>query len=300
MRADLLSDLEAFRAVAETRSFTRAAARLGVSPSALSHAMTALETRLGLRLLARTTRSVAPTPAGARLLATLAPSLDDIHAELAALADLRDRPSGLIRLTASDHAADTVLLPRLGAFLRANPEVRVEVVLDQALTDIVAEGFDAGVRLGEQVDRDMVAVRIGPDIRLVVVGAPAYLDRAGVPQHPQDLTRHACLNLRLATRGDLYAWEFSKDSRALKVRVEGPLILNRTAQLVGAAREGLGLAFVPEDRVAADIAAGQLRLVLSDWCPPLAGHHLYYPGRRRPSAAFAALVEALRWRGNPL
>ena len=299
MRADLLADLEAFRLVAELRSFTRAAARLGVSPSALSHAMTALEARLGLRLLARTTRSVAPTPAGERLLATLAPSLDDIHAGLAALADLRDRPSGMIRLNASDHAVDTVLLPRLTGFLQANPEVRVEVVMDQALTDIVAEGFDAGIRLGEQVDRDMVAVRIGPDIRLIVVGAPAYLDRAGVPQHPQDLTQHACLNLRLATRGDLYAWEFAQGGRALKVRVEGPLILNRTAQLVAAAREGLGLAFVPEDRAASDIAAGRLHPVLLDWCPPLAGHHLYYPGRRRPSAAFAALVEALRWRGNP-
>lgn len=298
MRQDRLADLEAFRIVAEERSFTRAAARLDVSPSALSHAMTTLETRLGLRLLARTTRSVAPTPAGQRLLATLAPRLDEIHAELAALADLRDRPSGLIRLNASDHAADTVLMPRLAPFLAAHPQVRVEITLDQALTDIVAEGFDAGIRLGEQVDRDMVAVRIGPDIRLIVVGAPSYLDRHPVPVHPQDLTRHTCLNLRLATHGDLYAWEFAREGRALKVRVDGPLTLNRTAQIVTAARAGMGLAFVPEDRVTEDIAAGRLRAVLGDWCPPLSGHHLYYPGRRRPSAAFAALVEALRWRGG--
>lgn len=299
MRQDRLSDLEAFRIVAEERSFTRAAARLDVSPSALSHAMTTLEKRLGLRLLARTTRSVAPTPAGDRLLATLAPRLDEIHAELAALADLRDRPSGLIRLNASDHAADTVLMPRLAPFLAAHPQVRVEITLDQALTDIVAEGFDAGIRLGEQVDRDMVAVRIGPDIRLIVVGAPAYFDRHPVPVHPQDLTRHACLNLRLATHGDLYAWEFAGEGRTLRVRVDGPLTLNRSAQIVTAARAGLGLAFVAEDRVAEDIAAGRLRAVLSDWCPPRSGHHLYYPGRRRPSAAFAALVEALRWRGGP-
>ena len=298
MPQDLFGDLMAFLTIAREGSFTKAAARLGVSQSALSHTMRALEARLGLRLLARTTRSVAPTEAGERLLQTIGPRFDDIQAELVALTALRDRPGGTIRINAGDHPVDTILLPKLVPFLAAYPDIQVEVSIDQGLSDIVSERFDAGIRLGEQLHRDMIAVRIGPDMAMGVIGSPGYFADHPPPATPQDLTRHRCLNLRLTTQGGLYAWEFRKDGHDLRVRVEGPLILNRTAQIVDAAVAGIGLGFVPVDRVRPHIDAGRLVPVLQDWWPRFDGHHLYYPSRRQPSRAFALLVEALRWRGQ--
>lgn len=296
MHRDTLSDLVAFLAVARQGSFTTAAVRLGLSQSALSHIITGLEARVGLRLLSRTTRSVAPTTAGARLLATLGPRLDEIDAEIAALGELRDKPAGTIRLTCGDHATDTVLLPVLPDFLARYPEIRIEIGVDNGFTDIVAHGFDAGIRLGEDVDRDMIAVPVAPPFRLAVVAAPQYFASRPQPVTPQDLTQQTCINLRLTTQGGLYAWEFAKDGRALRVKVDGPLVFNRVAQITGAALRGLGLAYVPLDRVADDIAAGRLIHVLQEWSPDFPGYHLYYPSRRQPSAAFALLVETLRWR----
>ena len=264
------------------RSFTRAAAKLGVSQSALSHTIRGLEARLGVRLLTRTTRSVAPTEAGERLLRTVGPRLDEIDAELAALSALREKPAGTIRITAGEHAAETILWPALARLLPDYPDIKVEIIVDYGLTDIVAERYDAGVRLGEQVAKDMVAVRIGPDMRMAVVGAPAYFASGRSRKTPQDLTEHACINLRLPTYGGLYAWEFEKDGRELKVRVEGQLVFNNAALLLKAALAGFGLAYVPEDQVQPHIAEGRLVRVLADWCPPFAGYHLYYPSRRQP------------------
>lgn len=294
MQRDTISDLVAFLAVAREGSFTRAAVKLGLSQSALSHIISGLEARMGLRLLARTTRSVAPTAAGARLLETLGPRLDEIDAELLALADLRDTPAGLIRLTCGDNAAESVILPKLPAFLAAFPLIKVEIAIDYGLTDIVTMGFDAGVRLGEQVAKDMIAVPIGPPLRMAVVGSPAYFAAHPAPIQPQDLTDHACINLRLQTQGGLYAWEFAKHGHDLRVRVDGQIICNRSPQMRSAALMGMGLAYVPQDSVADDLAAGHLQQVLADWCQPFAGYHLYYPNRRQPSAAFALLVQALR------
>lgn len=294
MQRETISDLVAFLAVAREGSFTRAAVRLGLSQSALSHVIRGLETRLGLRLLSRTTRSVAPTAAGERLLEVLGPRLDAIDAELLALAELRDRPAGIIRMTAGDHAVDSVLMPRIAAFLRDYPAVQLDIRIDNGLVDIVAERFDAGVRMGEQIDRDMVAVKIGPDIRMAVVAAPAYLVGRTVPLVPQDLTGHGCINLHLQTLGGNYAWEFARGGHALRVRVAGQITLNRVPQIVDAARAGLGICMIPEDRVKDDIARGRLVRMLEDWCAPFPGYHLYYPSRRQPSAAFSRLIEALR------
>jgi len=292
-----LSDLLTFIAVARERSFTRAAARLGVSQSALSHTIRGLEARLGLRLLTRTTRSVAPTEAGERLLRTVGPRFDEIAAELAALSELRDKPAGNIRITAGEHAAETVLWPALARLLADYPDIRVELSIDNGLTDIVAERYDAGVRLGEQVAKDMVAVRIGPDLRMAVVGAPSYFAKRLRPKTPQDLTAHDCVNLRLPTLGGLYAWEFEKGRRELKVRVEGQLVCNNIALRLHAALAGFGLAYLPEDQVTGPLADGRLIRVLADWCPPFPGYHLYYASRRQPTPAFALLVDALRYRG---
>ncbi len=292
-----LNDLQAFLAVATARSFTRAAAQLGVSPSALSQTVRALEARLGLRLLARTTRSVAPTEAGERLLRTLAPALDEIAGTLAALGELRDRPGGTIRITTAEHAADTVLWPALERLLPAYPDITVEVHVDNTLTDLVAGRYDAGIRIGEMLDRDMVAVPIGPPLRLIVVGSPAYFAAHPPPRTPQDLAAHACINIRLPTLGGLYAWEFEKAGREVRVPVTGPLVFNTGMPVPRAARAGLGLAMVFEDMVAEDLAAGRLVQVLADWCQPFPGYHLYYPSRRQPTPAFALLAEALRWRG---
>ena len=290
-----MNDLMAFLAVARERSFTRAAAKIGVSQSALSHTIRGLEERLRLRLLTRTTRSVSPTEAGERLLETVGPRFEEIEAELAALGELREKPAGTIRITATDHAASTILWPKLAKILPRYPDLKLEITVEQSLTDIVAGRYDAGVRLGEQVAKDMIAVRIGPDERMAVVGAPAYFDRRPIPKRPQDLVAHDCINLRLPTLGGLYAWEFEKGKRELKVRVEGQLVLNSSGLMLNAALDGFGLACVPEDLVRARIAEGKLIRVLADWCPPFPGYHLYYPSRRQPTPAFALVVEALRY-----
>lgn len=296
MRREELVDLNAFMAVAEEQSFTRAAARLGTSQSALSHTIRRLEQRLGVRLLTRTTRSVAPTEAGERLLGTLRPALESIGAELLSLGELRDRPTGTIRITVGEHAARAVIWPALKTLLPDYPDVHVELSLDSGLADIVSDRFDAGVRLGEALAKDMIAVRIGPDLRMAVIGAPDYLARHGTPQTLQELSRHQCINLRMRTSGSLYAWELEKDGRELRVRVEGQLAFNSAEMIVRAAADGFGLGFVMEDQAAEPIAAGRLVRVLEDWCPAFPGYHLYYPSRRQPSAAFALLVEALRYR----
>lgn len=296
MSREHYGDLLAFLAVARERSFTRAAAQLGVSTSALSHTVRALEARLGLRLLTRTTRSVAPTQAGEQLARSLAPGFADIDAALAALDALRDRPSGNLRITAGEHAATHVLWPALRELLPAHPDVHVEVVIDSALVDIVAERFDAGIRLGEQVAKGMVAVPIGPPMRMAVVGSPAYFAGHRPPRTPQDLTSHDCINLRLPTRGGLYAWEFEKNRRAMNVRVEGRLVFNNSRQVLQAALDGFGLACLPDAIAMDELKSKRLHRVLGDWCPPFPGYHLYYPHRRQHSPAFALLVATLRER----
>jgi DNA-binding transcriptional LysR family regulator len=296
MQRGNLNDLLAFVAVARERSFTNAAARLGVSQSALSHTIRELEARLGVRLLTRTTRSVAPTEAGERLLRTVGPRFEEIDAELEAVSQLREKPAGTVRLTATDYAADTILWPKLAKFLPRYPEIKVEIIVEYGLTDIVAQRFDAGVRAGEQVAKDMIAVRIGPDIRMAVVGAPSYFRKRSEPKTPQELVGHDCINLRLATRGGLYAWEFEKSGKELNVRVEGQLTFNGSFQMLNAALAGFGLAYVPEDLVLPHLARGRLKRVLEDWCTPYSGYHLYYPSRRQSSAAFTLLVDALRHR----
>ncbi len=297
MRRDELGDLAAFLSVAEERSFTRAAAKLGTSQSALSHTVRRLEARLGLRLLTRNTRSVAPTEAGERLMETLRPALDEIDGKLAALSHLREKPAGTIRITTSQHAAKTILWPILARLLPDYPDVKVELTLDPSMTDIVAERYDAGVRLGEQVAKDMIAVRIGPDLRMAVVAAPSYLAERPMPKTPHELTRHACINLRLPTLGGLYAWEFEKDGRELNVRVDGQLVFNEMPMILEAAMAGFGLAIALEDQAERQIADGRLVRVLTDWCPPFPGYHLYYPSRRQTTPAFAIVLEALRYRG---
>ena len=296
MERDDLVDLNAFMAVAAERSFTRAAAKLGTSQSALSHTVRRLETRLGVRLLTRTTRSVAPTAAGERLLATLTPAMGMIDAELASLSDLRDKPRGIIRITTSEHAAETVLLPVLAPFLAEYPDIQVELSIDSGLTDIVTDQFDAGVRLGEALAKDMVAARIGPDLRMALVGSPSYFEQHPIPKIPQDLAQHNCINLRLRSAGGMYAWELEQGDREVRVRVEGQMSCNNTATIVRAALRGVGLGFVMETSVAEHVRRGELTRVLEDWCPPFAGYHLYYPSRRQSSAAFILLVDALRYR----
>src|SRR5438105_1219886 len=276
MPRDSLNDLAAFLAVARERSFTRAAAQLGVSQSALSHTMRGLEERLGVRLLTRTTRSVAPTEAGDRLLRNVGPHLEEIDAELAAVTELREKPAGTIRITATENATETILVPKLAPLLREYPDIKVEIIIDYGLTDIVAQRYDAGVRSGEQVAKDMIAARIGPDMRMAVVGARSYFAKRSLPKKPQELTSHNCINLRLPTYGGLYAWEFEKGGRELRVRVEGQFVLNGTAAMLKAALAGLGLAYVPEDLVLQYLAEGQLKRILEDWCPPYSGYHLYY------------------------
>ncbi|WP_027667625.1 LysR family transcriptional regulator [Rhizobium leguminosarum] len=292
-----VNDLIAFLAVARAQSFTKAAGKLGVSQSALSHTIRGLEERLGLRLLTRTTRSVAPTEAGERLLVSVGPRLDEIESELAALSAFREKPAGTIRINAGEHAADAVLWPALEKLLPDYPDINVEIIVDYGLTDIVAERYDAGVRLGEQVAKDMIAVRIGPDMRMAVVGAPTYFDTRPKPLTPQDLTDHNCINLRLPTYGSVYAWEFEKGGRELRVRVEGQLVFNNIALRLNAVLAGLGLAYMPEDLVEAHLAEGRLVRVLEDWCLPFSGYHLYYTSRRHTSPAFALVVDALRYRG---
>ena len=291
-----VNDLLAFRAVARERSFTRAAAQMGVSPSALSHTIRALEERLGVRLLTRTTRSVAPTSAGERLLAGIGPHFDEIDAQVAALGELRDKPAGTIRITTGIHAAETILWPAVAKLLADYPDVQVELSVDAGFVDIVAGRFDAGVRLGETVAQDMIAVPIGPAMRMAAVATPSYFAGRKRPRSPHDLAQHDCINLRFPTLGGLYAWEFEKNGRAVNVRVEGQLIVNDTALVRQAAIGGAGIAFLPEDVFEPELSAGALVRVLEDWCPPFPGYHLYYPSRRHQSPAFALLVEALRYR----
>jgi DNA-binding transcriptional LysR family regulator len=291
-----LGDLAAFLAVARTGSFTRAAKQLGVSQPALSHALKELENRLGLRLLNRTTRRVSTTEAGERLLRSIAPHFDGIEAGLAALTELREKPAGTVRITTGDHQAETILLPAVAKLLPLYPDLNVEVSVNIGLIDIVAERFDAGVRLGETVAQDMVAVRIGPDMRMAVVGSSAYFANRHPPRTPHDLAAHTCINLRFPTHGGVSVWEFEKAGRAVNVRVEGQLIVNDIALARLGALGDAGLAYLPEDYVQPYIESGTLVRVLADWCEPFPGYHLYYPSRRQPSAAFTVLVEALRYR----
>lgn len=296
MSVENYDQLAMFVLVARERSFTRAAAQLGMSQPALSRSMRQLEERLGVRLLARTTRSVSPTEAGEQLLRVIAPRFEEIDTELAQLNAFRDKPAGRLRITAGEHAALTVMQPVLGRLLPANPDLNIEVIVDYGLTDIVAEGFDAGIRMGEQVAKDMIAVRVGPDLRMAVVGSPAYFQRHPKPKSPHDLTRHNCITIRLPTHGGIFAWEFEKKGQELKVRVEGQLVFNNIALRLGAALEGLGLAYMPEDLVRSHVQAGILVHVLQDWCPSFPGYHLYYPSRRQSSPAFTLLRDALRYR----
>lgn len=293
-----LTDMLWFMAVAEERSFTKAAARLGTSQSTISHTIKQLEERLGLRLLTRTTRSVSPTEAGERLLRALAPRIQDIEADIDALMEIRDKPSGTVRLTLSDHALNWIVWPKLEPVLHDYPDIHVEFSVDNGFRNIVEERFDAGVRLGESLDKDMIAVRIGPDWRLVAVASPHYFARHDKPETPQDLVGHNCMNHRQSRSGGLYAWEFAKDGRELRVRVEGQLTLNSTINMVDAAISGLGIAYVPENMVAGHLASSRLVQVLDDWSPLFAGYYLYYPSRRQNSPAFAVIANALRVPGS--
>jgi DNA-binding transcriptional LysR family regulator len=295
MTTERYDQLAIFSVVAQERSFTRAAARLGMSQPALSRAMRQLEERLGVRLLSRTTRSVAPTEAGERLLQVVAPRFEEIDQEMAMLSEFRDKPAGKLRITAGEHSAITVLQPVLAKLLPDNPDLNIEIIVDYAFTDIVAEGFDAGVRLGPQVAKDMIAMRIGPDMRMAVVGSPAYFAQHPKPLIPNDLTAHNCINLRMPTHGGLYVWEFEKSGQELQVRVEGQLVFNTITMRLEAALQGLGVAFMPEDLVQDAVAQGRLIRVLEDWCEPFSGYHLYYPSRRQTSPAFTLLREALRY-----
>jgi DNA-binding transcriptional LysR family regulator len=293
------SDLLAFLAVARERNFTRAAAKLEMTQSALSQIIRGLEERIGVRLLNRTTRSVTPTQAGERLLLKIGPRFDDMDLELAALSELREKPAGTIRITATEYAAEAILMPGLARILPQCPDVRVEVLIDYGLTNIVAAQYDAGIRPGELVAKDMVAVRVGPDLRMAVVGAPSYFEGRKKPRTPRDLTEHNCINLRLPTHGgSLYAWEFERNGRDLTVRVDGQLVFNGAGAMLDAALKGFGLAYLTEGHVQPYVAQGRLVRVLADWCPPFSGYHLYYPSRRQPSLAFSLLVDALRYRSR--
>jgi len=292
-----IHDLQAFVAVARVQSFTKAAAELGVTPSALSHVMRALEARLGVRLLTRTTRNVAPTEAGERLMHAIAPLFEQITAEVQALGELRDKPKGRIRITCTDDQIEQYLRPMLAQFLRDYPDITLELYVDYGFTNVVEERFDAGIRLGEAIEKDMIAVRIGPDWRLVVVGSPAYFAGHTLPANPHELLRHRCINSRHRPSGAIYAWEFEQDGREFSVKVEGPLVFNSIMHVLNAALDGIGLAYVPEYLAAPYLVDGRLKQVLTDWCPYFQGYHLYYPNRRQASPAFSAFVEALKYKG---
>ncbi len=286
-----------FRVVAEERSFTKAAAKIGVAQSTLSYAIKQLEAGMGIRLLTRTTRNVTTTPAGKRLLDTITPRMAEIEEEIAALMTFRDKPSGSIRLTLSDHALESAVWPKLKPVLRDYPDITVELILDSTFRNIVEEGFDAGVRLGESVEKDMIAVRIGPDWRLVAVASPEYLTQYGMPEHPQDLVRHRCIKMRHESAGGLYAWEFEKDGQEMRVRVRGQLTFNNSYAMIDAAVSGYGIAYVPDNIVELHVASGELIQVLDDWSPLFDGYFLYYPSRRQNLPAFKVIIDALRYRG---
>ncbi len=296
MKRDELGDLVAFLTVAEERSFTRAAAQMGTSQSSLSHTVRRLEERMGVRLLMRTTRNVVPTEAGEKLMKTLRPAIDEISGQIDALTAMRQRPGGNIRITSSRHAAETILMPAVKQLMADHPDVNVEISVDQRFVDLVAERFDAGVRLGESIEKDMIAVRIGPELRMVVAGSPDYFARHPKPETPHDLTQHRCINLRLPTLGGLYIWEFERNGRPLNVRVDGQFVCNDVPMIIDAALDGLGLTCLPDDHLGPLVREGRLIPVLEDWCEPFPGYHLYYPSRRLASPAFALLVEALRYR----
>jgi DNA-binding transcriptional LysR family regulator len=296
MRRENVNDYLAFIAVARERSFTKAAAQLGVSQSALSYTVRTLEARLGLRLLTRTTRSVSVTEAGERLLNSIRPHFEEIESEIAALSAMRDKPAGSVRITTVEHAAETILWPKLTSLLSDYPDINIEIISEYGLKDIVADRYDAGVRLGEQVDKDMISVPIGPDFRFAVVGSPSYLEGRQPPVTPHDLTGHSCIKLRLPTHGGFYVWEFYKGGRELKVRIEGRAAFSTLSMMRQAALDGFGLAYLPEDQVDAAIQQGRLVRVLADWSPPRPAYHLYYPSRRQHSPAFALVLDALRYR----
>lgn len=297
MAQNKINDLQAFVAVAQDQSFTKAAAKLGITPSALSHSMRVLEERLGVRLLARTTRNVATTEAGERLMRSIAPLFDQIAAEVVALGELRDKPAGTIRITCTNDTIELYLRPMLTQFLKDYPDITLELYVDYAFSNVVEERFDAGIRLGEAVSKDMIAVRISPDWRLAVVGSPAYFQRCEPPQNPYELTKHACINTRHRPSGAIYAWEFERDGKAFTVKGEGQLVYNSTLHVLNAALDGLGLGYVPAELAAPYLADGRLKEVLAEWCPFFQGFHLYYPNRRQASPAFSAFVEALKYRG---
>lgn len=296
MRRDELGDLVAFLTVAEERSFTRAAALLGTSQSSLSHAVRRLEDRMGVRLLTRTTRTVVPTEAGEQLVETLRPAFNDIRSRLDALGAMRHAPGGTIRITSIRHAAETILMPAVKRLMQSYPDINVEISVDNRFADLVNERFDAGVRLGEHIEKDMIALKIGPEMRMLVVASPDYFERHPKPATPHDLTQHRCINLRLTTVGGLYAWEFEKDGKPLNVRVEGQFVCNDVPMIIDAALDGLGLACLPDDYLLPLIREGKLVAVLEDWSPPFPGYHLYYPSRRLASPAFSLLIDALRYR----
>lgn len=296
MAIESFSDVLAFVHVVREGSFTRAAAGLGVSPSALSHAVRGLETRLGVRLLARTTRRISTTEAGERLYLSVAPRFEEIDAEIAAVEELRDKPVGTIRITSAEHAANSVLWPKLSEVMHDHPEIHIEITVDYTLSDIVASRYDAGVRIGDQVAKDMIAVRISPDLRIAVVGSPGYFATRPKPESPHDLAAHNCISLRLPTHGGFLPWDFEKDGQEVKLRVSGQWMFNSSSPIVKAALADHGLAFVPEDMVLEHIAAGRLVRVLDDWCKPYPGYYLYYPSRRQSSRALAVIVDALRHR----
>jgi len=297
MSRETMADLVAFLAVAREQSFTRAAAQLGVSASALSHTMRKLEERLGVRLLTRTTRSVSPTEAGERLLRRVGPHFDQVDAEVEALSELRDKPAGTVRITTGDHASENILLPAITALLKKYPDLNVEIIVDTGFVDLAANRFDAGIRLGETLAQDMIAVRIGPDMRMAAVASPDYFAAHAPPDTPQELAGHNCINVRFPTHGGIYVWEFEKAGRELNVRVEGQLVVNDIALARQAALEGSGIVHLPDDFVAPWMESGELVRVLADWCPPFSGYHLYYPSRRQQSRALAVVVDALRYRG---
>jgi len=298
MAQNKMNDLQAFLAVAQQQSFTKAAAILRVTPSALSHTIRALEERLGVRLLTRTTRNVSMTEAGVRLSQSISPLFEQINAELEALSELRDKPKGTIRLTCTDDQIQLHLRPMLANFLRDYPEIQLELYVDYGFTNLVEERFDAGIRLGESISKDMIALRIGPDWRLVVVGSPDYFAHHSTPSTPDELTEHACINIRHRVAGPIYAWEFEKDQRSFTVKAEGPLVFNSIMHVLNAALDGIGLAYVPEPLVAPYLADGRLKMILTDWSPYFQGYHLYYPNRRQASPAFMAFVDAIRYREN--
>lgn len=296
MIRDNLNDLVAFVAVAREGSFTKAAAKLGVSQSALSHTIKGLEKRLGIRLLARSTRSVSPTEAGQRLLVTVGPRIDEIENEISIISEVSGKPSGTIRITTPEHAVIQYVWPKIESVLKKYPDINLEISFDNKLVDIVAERYDMGIRIGESVPKDMVAIRISPELEMAAVATPEYFKSISRPKIPEDLKNHNCINLRLPTYGGLYIWDFSDGKNDITIRVKGQLIFSSASQIKRACLAGLGIAYLPYDMMKDDVEQGKLIRVLSDWCPPFPGYHIYYPNRREPSSAFTTIIEALRHR----